>query len=892
MIILAILLLGGAGYFTYDKWVKDADLSAWSFVPSAAAIVLEAEVLEDYQTLQEYQIWKTLEGTSGFTSISDGLTFMDSINGDGGFSANFRNLPSLISLHKISNTNFDFLFVLDIQNLAQNTFISATVGQLKAKGFRFKTRNYNGFKISEIGKDGNVFTYIFYKNFFLASFTPYLVEDAIRTISDDDTPSFKQAFNQLNPVSLDGLATMYINYNQAGNILKALTGNDTNFPLHSGMYSIELDSGYFGASGFSYAKDGWLSTHTEQASSFEMAEIIPSNTAFLHHITSSDFSKWKEKQMAFIKRTDKKASSHQDSLKKAFDFSADQVLDLVDSEIGLATLESVRASEKQKLFILKVKDIGDALTFFEQVTERIAYSRGDSVYSESYSDSEIRFLPIQNFPMTVLGKIAAGFPQCFYMSYRNYLIFSNDLNELKNLVASIQNEDTWGKSLNINRFLDRTNNAANVNLFVNIPRAWSNILPEINAEWQDHFRSNSEAYKSIDFAAFQYSYLDGKYFTNFTFTQPERRSRNIPKTNADNGVRFASNIVTKPFLVRTHSYLDFDMIIQDSTNTVYYLDKDQNAKWTEGLNEPIISEIYSVDYYKNGKIQYAFATKKQIHIIDKTGAYLPDFPKALPKNIQISYFNVVDYDLSRSYRFGITDSEGNVYLSDKDLKILDGWNPRPFERKALQPVQHARLGRKDVMISIQENGVINLLNRRGDNMPGFPFDMKKSVDKNYFLKSSNSLSNSSISVISTSGELVEISLEGNTIRRDQLIKTTSDATFQLIPDRGNDSFIIVRKEANSYEVLDDTGNLLFKKNYLSTEPILIQYYQFGGGKDLVLFTDTASKSLYIYDKSGNLITGNPLNSSHEVSLLYSSARKELQVYTTWEANLELYLFSY
>lgn len=892
LIVIAILLLCGVGYFTYDKWVKDADLTAWSFVPEGASIVLETEILKDYHALESYQIWKTLENASGFSAMNEGIAFMDSINGDGGFSAIFKNLPALISVHKISSSDLDFLYVLDIQNLSQNTFISATIGQLKKRGYRFKTRNYNGFKISEIGKSGKAFTYIFYKNYFLASFTPYLVEDAIRTISDSETPSFKQQFSQLKPSGSNGLTSVYVNYNQTGNLLKAFVGNSSSFPLRSGVYDITLDSSYFGASGFSYAEDGWLSTHQEEASSFDMAEIIPSNTAFLHHITSSNFPGWKEKQMDFIKRKDKKAFNHQDSLKKAFDFSADQVLDLIEGEIGLATLESARPSEKQQLFILEVKDIKESLTFFEQVTERIAYSRGDSVYTESYSESEIRFLPIQNFPMTIMGKVAEGFPQCFYMSYRNYLIFSNDLNELKNLIASIQNEDTWGKSLNVNRFLDRTNNAANVNLIVNIPRAWSIILPEVKSEWNEHFKTNASIYKSIEFAAFQFSYIDGRYFTNFTFTQPEKRSTNIPKTNAENGVRFAADIITKPFLVKTHSYLQFDMLLQDSTNTIYYLDKDQNAQWTRTINEPIVSDIYSLDYYKNGKIQYAFATQSQIHIIDRTGTYIPNYPKALPKNGLINHFSVIDYDLSRSYRFAITDTDGNIYLGDKDMKVLEGWNPKSFTRKALQPLQHARLGRKDVMISVQENGIINILNRRGDRMPGFPFDMKQAVDKNYFLKSSNTLSNSSITIISTAGELVEVSLEGNTIRRSQLIKTTSDAHFQLIPDRGNDSFIIVRKEANSYEVLDDTGNLLFRKNYLSTDPILIQYYQFGGGKDLVIFTDTANKSLYIYDKSGNLVTGNPLNSSHEVSLIYSTAKKELQVYTTWDADLELYTFSY
>ena len=93
-------------------------------------------------------------------------------------------------------------------------------------------------------------------------------------------------------------------------------------------------------------------------------------------------------------------------------------------------------------------------------------------------------------------------------------------------------------------------------------------------------------------------------------------------------------------------------------------------------------------------------------------------------------------------------------------------------------------------------------------------------------------------------------------------------------------------------MLDDTGNLLFKKDYLSDGPILVQYYQFGAGKDLVIFTDVQNKALYIYDKSGNLITGNPLNSEHEVSLIYSAAKREFQVFTTWDENLELYTFSY
>lgn len=884
--------MAGAGYFTYDTWVKDANLTPWSFVSSDAAIVFELELLEDYQSIESYPIWKTLRETNGFSRIEKGIQFLDSINGDGGFTAIFKDAPVLVSAHKVSNDDLDFLFVLDIQNISQNTFVGAAIGRLQKSGYRFKTRNYNGFSISEISKNGTVFTCIFYKNYLLASFTPYLVEDAIRTISEETLDSYRDTFVNVDEPQQTGLFHMYVNYERFESLLSGISLEPQQLPFVNGSYSFNLDSNFIALSGFTYIDDGWMTTHTSQPGTFDMAEIIPENTSYVYHITTSDPVKWKSLQMEHLRSSEPTIRTYQDSLKKAFDFNADQVLDLVDEEIGIVGVESTSARDEKRLCILEMKDIAESLDFLNQLSERIALARGDSVYTESYSENEIRFLPIKHFPQTFLGKMAGNFDQTFYITYRNYLIFSNDLIELKNLITSIQNEDTWGKSLRVAEFLNRANGAANVSLFVNIPRAWSIVNDAIGTSWAEHLKVNMQSYQAFEMAAFQFSYLDDRFFTNFTFSQPQQRSKNIPKTSAETGVRFVSSLITKPFLVRTHAHRDFDIIVQDSTNGIYYLDKDQNAQWSEALEAPIVGDIFPIDYYKNGKIQYAFATTNSIHIWDRTGEAIPGYPKSLPGNQKISHFNLIDYDLSRSYRMAITDTDGNVYLTDKDLKLLEGWNPRKFNRASLTSLTHARLGRTDIMISIQENGMINVTNRRGDQIKGFPFDTKQSLDNNYFLRASNGLSNSSLSVISKSGILTELTLEGDVIKRDQLIKTAADALFQLIPDRGGKSFLIVRREGNSYEVLDDTGNLLFKKDYLSTDPILIQYYQFGAGKDLVIFTDTANESLYIYDKSGNLVTGNPLSSAHEVSILYSSAKREFQVFTTWGSNLELYTFKY
>lgn len=867
-------------------------MGSWSFIPSDAALVIESEVIRDIQIVKGYSIWSVIEESSGFKGLVAGLAFLDSINGEGGFAAIFEEAPLLTSIHKVGSDNLDFLFVAELQNISQNTFVNAAIGRLQKKGYRFKTRNYNDFKISEISHEGKSLTFLFFKNYFIASFTPYLVEDAIRAmINEGSMPRFKETFSRLDNATTGGLTGVYVNYSKASELLGAFINNEYSFPIHSGNYELSLDSGYLQLSGFSYAQEGWLGTHTGQAAPFDMAEVVPEKTAFFTHIAAAEMAQWKTKQVEHLSRDPEVARLH-DSLRNRYDFNADQVFDLVDNEIGIATLESPRTRDQQRLMILEVNNVQESLEFFEQLTQRIAVSRGDTVYAESYSDNEIRFLPIQNFPTTLLGTMGKGFDQCFYIGYRNYLIFSNDLVELKSLITSIQNEDTWGKSIQMNNFLSQANQTANVSLFVNVPRAWNTLLSSLKPEWVTKVKQDAGYYKSIELSAFQFSYMDGRYFTNYTFTQPVSRPASIPKTRADDGLRFVNTLTSKPHLIRSHAHKEFDILIQDSTHTVYYLDPNQNTLWSENVEGPIQGGIHAIDYYKNGKLQYAFATPTKIFIIDRTGAAIPGYPKSLPGEVIIDHLNVIDYDLSRNYRMAITDSDGNVFLTDKDLKVLDGWNPKKLDRPALLPLNHARLGSRDVMISIQENGVLNLMNRRGAFISGFPFNINKEVDQNYFLRQSNSLGNSSISVLSTGGELTELTMEGDLIKRDQLIKNSANARFRLIPDTGGNSFLIVRNEGNTYEVLDDTGNLLFQKDYLSDGPILIQYYQFGAGKDLVIFTDLQNKALYIYDKTGNLVTGNPLNASHEVSLIYSSAKREFQVYTTWDTHLELYTFSY
>ncbi len=889
LLIIIILLLGGAGYLAFQRWAKHANITRWSFIPSEAIMVADVRLMNDFDNLSGYQVWKTLRRTSGFKRIDEGIAFLDSINGKGGFSATFEETPVLISAHQISNDDLDFLFVVDIENTSQNTFAEVAIGHLKKSGFRFKTRNYNGHKLSEISKNRKAFTFIFFKNMFLASFTPYLIEDAIRTVEDEQS-SFEDVFLKDNSVPSGESFTTYFNYPKTSRLLSSVLLSEANLPMLSGSYSLSLDSSYLSFSGFSYAENSWMNTHHQQPSNFDMIEIIPKNTAFVHHIASANIADWQKRQLAYLATSEPEIKAFQDSLRTAYDFDVNQLLDLVDEEIGIVTLEAISPRDNRKMCILEVKDTGKTLKFLNQLTSRIATVRGNSIYSESYSENEIRYLPIRDFPKAILGKMAYGFNECFYVNHRNYVILSNHLEELKSLFKTIQNEDTWGKSLRMNSFLQRANDVANYSLYVNIPRSKNLILKELSPHWSATIQENLASYQAFELAAFQFSYSENKHFSNFTFSQPEPLRTTMPKVSPSSETRFVSKLITKPFLLRTHAYRSRDILLQDSTYAIHYLNQNQNILWVRNVGAKIVGDVFPIDFYKNGKIQYAFATKDEIHIWDRTGVAIPGYPRKLENASKIEHFNVIDYNMSRDYRLAISDDQGHVYLSNKELKVLNGWSPKDLERSSLIPLRHKRIGRRDVMLSIQTDGKIHLMNRRGDAMSGFPFDTKQTLVDNYFLNASNSLDKSTITVLSAGGELMEINLEGDVVRHDQLIKTQQEARFQLIPDRAKKSYLVVRKEGNSYQVLDDTGNFLFQKDYPSTQEMLIQYYQFGAGKDVITFIDRSNETLYIFDKDGRLLTSNPLSASHEVGILYYNTRKKFQVFSTSATNLETYTF--
>ena len=387
-------------------------------------------------------------------------------------------------------------------------------------------------------------------------------------------------------------------------------------------------------------------------------------------------------------------------------------------------------------------------------------------------------------------------------------------------------------------------------------------------DWVEYANNHQQALRNMEYLAFQFSNIDGKYYTNITLYQPPRFSSGGEYAiEVEKAISLSDKVSTKPYLVTNHYTKQKEVILQDVKNNVYLISSDFEALWSVDAGSQVTSDFFQIDYYRNGKLQYAFSTAESIHVIDRTGEYLPGFPAKFGEDIKIATFNIVDYDNSRNYRYAISDAKGNLYLTNEDGKILEGWGPLPLESPITSPLRHIRVSGRDFMVALQQNGSITFKTRRAENYPGFPIKTETNTTSNFHVNRGNNFTSTYFSTVTGSGELFEVNFSGKVTKREQLYRPTTDTKFSIINDISGDGFLILRNTARRYEVLDEDGNVLFEKDYFSKSPMLIQYYKLGGSVEWIAFVDATDQNLYIYNRSGQLITGGPLRSGVPISVL-------------------------
>ncbi len=909
--VISVIIVVSAAWFYLRYHYENKTVNVWQLVHKNSLLVYDSErAPEAWNDFIALPAWKILSTIPAVDSLNLDLVYLDSITGHDGQIQNLlldRNF--LLSVNKVSNNRLDYVLFLSVNNNEKHRILNDIFNRIKATGnYTFDIRNFNNTDLYEIKNKNShqVFTYFLHKNFFIGSFTPYLVEDVVRNVTSGYRLGFLQAYGSVLdfPTIKGDEGNLYFNPHELPSLITTFTDPslDEAFKKISGFsgpgyFDINFEKNRFLMNGITIASGDttptYISTLADQTpGEISCFNLMPANTAYMFDYTFQNFSEWRLRTDRYWQDHNRQAINRKKALLNRYNIHETDFYNSIGNEISLAGFETGDLDNPEKIILIQSGDTTKIMDFMNTLTQTVNYAQADTMYYELYGSFKIRQLPVENFPSSLLGDLFSDFDNTYYTLYRNYLVLGNNMEAVENFLENQQDDNTWGKSVGFVQYFDNVQKKANFSLFVNLNRAYSTIYYLLDNKWKGVFKQYERQFRQFDILSLQFVNINHKIYSNIAL-QHKIPSTTIEKPSeflADQLVPAESKLAEKPFVVKNHLDQSLEVLLQDTTGTLYQVSSDGKINWKKKFDHNIIGDVYQIDYYDNGKLQYLFNTGNSLQLIDRNGDNVEDFPLVFGDSLWVQWLNVVDYDNSKRYRFIISDQRGKLYLFDKQGKVLEGWNGLDMKGSLVQEPFHIRVRGRDCILAVGNEGMIHMLNRHGEEYPGFPYKFSSPLNGPVFVQPGPDFSRTLINVVTADGELIRLNLEGKIIDSKQLYKQGNSSYFQLIPSTSNDNYIISRQDYNKVSLLTRDGDPLFDKELLFSGRLKVQYYNFGVNSDIFALTDEQQEFTYLYDREGNLINNQPLESAYEVAILYSEANNRYKVYSCYGNEFRISMF--
>lgn len=213
-------------------------------------------------------------------------------------------------------------------------------------------------------------------------------------------------------------------------------------------------------------------------------------------------------------------------------------------------------------------------------------------------------------------------------------------------------------------------------------------------------------------------------------TNSELNSKTLWAFQAD------SSIITPVYAFTNHNTQENELTFQDNQNNMYLISSTGNLLWKKTINETIKSDVFTVDIFKNGKLQLLFNTDNYIHLIDRNGAYVQGFPVKMPSKIT-SNITMLDYDNNKDYRLFIACADKKIYNYTLYGVKTEGFSPVKTDATVNLPINYVRVGASDYLVTVDSEGKIYVFSRKGEGRIDFTNHTIQGLEHLYVLGGNN-----------------------------------------------------------------------------------------------------------------------------------------------------------
>ena len=377
--------------------------------------------------------------------------------------------------------------------------------------------------------------------------------------------------------------------------------------------------------------------------------------------------------------------------------------------------------------------------------------------------------------------------------------------------------------------------------YANLEYVASKGFSILKPAYQETFSRSVELLRNrLDFA-YQTNELNNDYLHQAIIVQSNS------KTQLNSSLLWELNLKNKitfgPKLVKNHKSKSLDVLVQDTTNTIYLINAFGEIKWSKKIEGSIRTRINQIDLFGNNKYQLVFNTDSKIYLLDINGNTVSGFPITLPSPAT-SPVSVFDNQNSNAYHFWISCANKITYSFDKAGQFVSDWtNPKSMNLIA-NSFQSVSLENQNYFYNLDQNGKLYFLNEKGEEVLQIDTTLNPKKNKLYFQKRASLLSSSFIYVCDSTNVIKDYTL-GNNLQTSILDSNNTFSTLEVLDLKADNYLDYLSFSQNSIEVYGPDKTLVNRNEYLFNIEEHYALIKSTENKDYIILQDEDTQELLI-----------------------------------------------
>ncbi len=845
---IIVLVIVAAVVALFLKNTETKEQHPWELLPDTPDMVLETDRLDILFKKLTYDnnIWKSLTKTEAFKKLEHNISDIDiklkrnkkthdaffSNKMLAGFYGDSNHIETVIVVaiaYKPNLSKLSKLFTISFDDIKINTTQKA------------------GFPILEINntKTGSNYYLGFAGEMMIASGSEKLIVSGLETFKNHPAGHFskKPGFIKLHKTAGKKINTrLYFNGGGLKNLLKPFAVADyTEVLSKAGSLVQWTEADLFikkseivlnGLSVGDSSSSGYQRLLKQKPQHQNYINILPSNTTLLIYQGFSNFMLWNKEQPAENNIINLKAFSK-----------------LIGPEVGFVSTARKKTEFTAKSFVFV--RFNDAVEAGKLLFKAAAKSGKTAV--KAYSGYKINKLKTGNLFEEIFGNLYGVITENYYILIDDYAVFGNSSYGLTEWIRYYESGKTLDLSNNFKPFADKLTERSNVTFFCKI-RDFADVSTRFaNMQTALDIKQNNNAIKDFEGLLFQMSSQPP-----FVYTSLFVRQSNAPKdyqaiqenSNAELWkVKLEDDIWGKPWPVKDHSTGKYNIIVFDKSSNIYLISNTSSVLWKKQIDGLPESDVFQVDYYKNGKIQYLFNTTSKIYLIDKNGNFVKHYPIKITPSIT-NGLSVFDYNRKKDYRLILAQSDKRIYNYDLKGKKIRGWDNFKMPDVVVRPIQRLIADNKDYIIVTDIKNNIRIVNRRGKQRIHIKGQLNKAVNSDFYVNKTNS--KGILITTNQQGKLVYITSSG--LLRFTDFGNFSPNHFFLYEDfDGNNTKDFIFVDGKKLTIFDRFKKVIFSYTFQADITIKPAFFNIGRNKKVLGIVSGSEQTIYLFDKKGNTV---------------------------------------